>query len=64
MNFQFPNIDEMKIEDAIVWYLKETNKVFSTKNRIAGTFSDEYKQALLQWKLELYRKALAERNSR
>ncbi|UAL53499.1 hypothetical protein [Metabacillus dongyingensis] len=50
---QLPNIDEMKAEDAILWYLKEINEVYSTKHRVAGTFSDDYKSALLAWKKEL-----------
>lgn len=62
MDIQLPNINEMTLEDAIVWYLKETNRVFSTKHRVAGTFSNEYKRALWQWKQELNRQALEERN--
>jgi hypothetical protein len=31
------------------------------KHRIAGTYSEKYKQVLLQWEMELNRKALAEK---
>ncbi|EKN67072.1 hypothetical protein BABA_13145 [Neobacillus bataviensis LMG 21833] len=63
MNHQLPNIDEMTTIEAISWYTKQVVEITSAKHRIAGTYSDEYKQALLQWKKELNRKALAERRS-
>ncbi|MRX52920.1 hypothetical protein GJU41_02950 [Bacillus idriensis] len=53
---QLPNITEMKAEDAILWYLKEINEVYSTKHRVAGTYSEEYKEALLDWKHQLNEK--------
>ena len=63
MEHQLPNINEMTTVEAIQWYTKQVVEVTSVKNRVAGTYSEEYKQALLQWKKELNRRALAERTS-
>jgi Mg2+/Co2+ transporter CorC len=60
---QLPNIDEMTTIEAIYWYTKQITEVTSVKNRVARTYSDEYQQALMQWKKELNRKALTERKS-
>lgn len=48
MEHQFPNINEMTTIEAISWYTKQVVEVTSVKNRVAGTYLDEYKQALLQ----------------
>jgi len=53
----------MTTVEAIHWYTKEVAEVFSAKNRIAGTYSDSYRDALLGWKQELNRKALKEKKS-
>lgn len=63
MTFHLPNINEMTIIEAINWYTKELTKVFEVKNRVAGTYSEEYKEALLCWKQELNRKAREERKT-
>jgi hypothetical protein len=62
-NFQLPNIQEMTTVEAIHWYTKQIVEVTNVKHRVAGTYSEAYKQALLSWKKELNRKVLAERES-
>lgn len=63
MEFQLPNINEMTTIQAIQRYTKTVAEVFSAKNRIAGTYSDEYKKTLLHWKQVLNSKALEERKA-
>jgi hypothetical protein len=63
MNFQLPKINEMTTVEAIRWYTKQIAEVTSVKSRVAGTYSEAYKQALLSWKQELNRRVLAERKS-
>lgn len=62
MKFQLPNINEMTTVEAIHWYTQEIAEVFSVRNRINGTYSDAYKDALLAFKQELNRKSLADKN--
>ena len=59
---QLPNLNEMTTTQAIHWYTKEVSEVFSTKNRIAGTYTNEYKDALLGFKQEMNIKAINDRN--
>jgi hypothetical protein len=61
MENQLPNINEMNTIEAINWYTSKVAEVFNINNRVAGTYSDEYKDALLSWKQELNKKALEER---
>jgi hypothetical protein len=63
MNFQLPKINEMTTVEAIHWYTKQIAEVTSVKSRVAGTYSEAYKQSLLSWKQELNRRVLAERKS-
>lgn len=53
----------MTTVEAIHWYTKQVAEITSVKNRVACTYSEAYKQALLRWKSELNRKVLAERTS-
>lgn len=62
MDYGFPNIKDLNICEAISWYTKQVAEITNVKNRVNGTFSEEYKEALLQWKKELNRKASIERN--
>lgn len=62
MDYGFPKIEEINICEAICWYTKQVVEITNVKNRVNGTFSEEYKEALLQWKKELNRKALTERD--
>ncbi|RIU93316.1 hypothetical protein [Oceanobacillus picturae] len=63
MDYQLPNINEITTINAISWYTKELTKIFDIKNRVNGTYTDEYKDALLVWKQELNSKALNERSN-
>lgn len=57
MSVQLPEIHKITTIEAINWYTKQVAEITKQKNRIAGIY------ALLLWKGELNRKALAERNS-
>ncbi|WP_430789484.1 hypothetical protein VBD025_03965 [Virgibacillus flavescens] len=61
MDYKFPQINELTTIEAINWDTQEVAEVFSTKSRIAGTYSEAYKDALLSYKQELNTKALTER---
>jgi hypothetical protein len=63
MNFQLPKINEVMTVEAIHWYTKQIVEVTNVKHRVAGTYSEAYKQALLSWKKELNRRVLAEGKS-
>ncbi|MDU1845215.1 MAG: hypothetical protein E6778_06680 [Niallia nealsonii] len=62
MSVQLPEINEMTTIEASSWYTKQVAEITNPKNRIAGTYLDEFKQALIRWKGELSRRVLAERN--
>lgn len=51
-----PNIDNMSIVEAIHWYTGEVAKVTSREARINGTYSEDYKKALFDWKQRLNRR--------
>lgn len=58
-----PDINSMNTIEAISWYTKKVAEITSVKHRVAGTYSEAYKQALLRWKQELNKRILAERTS-
>ncbi|WP_409289654.1 hypothetical protein [Peribacillus sp. SCS-37] len=64
MTFDLPDINKMSTIEAIHWYTARVVEVTSVKNRIAGTFSEEYKAALMVWKKELNNRVIAEKHCR
>jgi hypothetical protein len=63
MSYKFPDLNKVSTLEAICWYTKQVVEIGSVKNRLAGTYSEAYKEALFCWKGELNTKALEERKN-
>ncbi|MGG1630058.1 hypothetical protein [Rossellomorea sp. NRS-1567] len=63
MNYDFPDLTKVTTIEAICWYTKQVVVISKVKNQSGGTYSKEYREALLSWKEELNVKALEERKS-
>ncbi|WP_200411256.1 hypothetical protein [Virgibacillus salexigens] len=59
MNIQLPNLDTMTTVEAIHWYTKQVSDVFSTKNRVAGTYTEAGKRAFARLQTEIEYKSLS-----
>lgn len=62
MQYNLPGTNKMAIVEAIHWHTKKLLKHPNIEKLVNGKYQNEYKAALLRWKKELNRKALAERN--
>ena len=60
---EFPDINNLTVSEAISWYTKQVAEVTNAKNRVAGTYTADYRKALLSWKKELNRKVLEARSA-
>jgi hypothetical protein len=54
----------MSTVQAIAWYTGEVAKIYEPKARINGTYSEEYKDALFQWKKVLNKRCELELRKR
>lgn len=61
VSFNLPDIEKMTNVEAIHWYTGQVAKVTSREARINGTYSEDYKKALFDWKQRLNKRCELER---